>query len=188
MSCNERGFLMDSGLRRPAVAAPQIELVSVSNARDVAEASLLLGEQRAWIEHLTGLDLADVQPDSRLEYDDLLGWYRPPDGRLLLARLDGEPVGVVGLRRQQDGVAQLRRLYVRPGARGRGVARRLLDEALRAAGLMGATSVYVETVPWWMPTAVRLLRRLGFTERARRYMTTMDGVVAMERLVHSTAV
>jgi GNAT superfamily N-acetyltransferase len=176
---------MDSRLRRPAVAAPHIELVSVASARDVAQASLVLGEQRAWIERVTGLDLADVQPD---EYGNLLDWYRPPAGRLLLARLDGEPVGVIGLRRQQDGVAQLRRLYVRPGARGRGVARRLVNEALRAAGLMGAALVYVETAPWSMPTAVRLLRRLGFTEGARRYMATIDGVVAMQRLVGSAAV
>ena len=77
---------------------------------------------------------------------------------------------------------------MRPGARGRGVARRLVDEALRVAGLMGAASVYVETAPWSMPTAVRLLRRLGFTEGARRYMATIDGVVAMQRLVGSAAV
>ena len=54
-----------SGLRRPSVAAPQVELVSVAGARDVAHASLMLGEQRAWIEHVTGLDLAAVQPDER---------------------------------------------------------------------------------------------------------------------------
>ena len=72
------------------MAAPQVELVSVAGARDIAHASLMLGEQRAWIEHVTGLDLAAVQPDER---GNLLYWYRPPAGRLLLARLDGSRSG-----------------------------------------------------------------------------------------------
>ncbi len=172
--------MRDGSIGRPAAAAPDIELVSVASARDVAQASLVLGEQRAWIESVTGLDMADVEPGSPAEYANPLDWYGRPCGRLLLARLWEEPVGVLALRRLPDGVAQLKRLYVRPRARDHGVARRLVQEALRAADRMGAASVYVEPAPGWMPTAVRLFRDLGFTEGARRYLPVLDGAVAMQ--------
>jgi hypothetical protein len=50
---------------------------------------------------------------------------------------------------------------------------------------MGAASVYVEPAPAWMPAAVRLFRDLGFTEGAKRDLTTLDGALAMERPVGS---
>ncbi|MBA2281402.1 MAG: GNAT family N-acetyltransferase [Acidimicrobiia bacterium] len=57
----------------------------------------------------------------------------PPHGVFLVARLGGEPVGCGALRRHTDEEAEVKRMYVAPGGRGRGVGRALLA-ALEAAG------------------------------------------------------
>ena len=168
---------MDSRLRRPAVAAPHIELMSVASARTspcIPDVGRAAGVDRA----RDRPDLADVQPN---ELRQPARWtaHRPPSPPGASRR------GAVGSSAYADSRTASRNCGAstcRPGA-GPGVARRLVNEALRAADLMGAASVYVETAPWSMPTAVRLLRRLRFTEGASGYMATIDRVVAMQRLV-----
>lgn len=65
--------------------------------------------------------------------------FAPPHGAFLVAYLDGRPVGCGGWRRYGDDgrVAELKRMYTAPAARGRGVARRVLaavEESARSAG------------------------------------------------------
>lgn len=59
----------------------------------------------------------------------------PPAGRFVLARLDGVAVGCAGLKIHAGGIGELKRMWVAPSVRGRGIAQRLLEslEALAAA-------------------------------------------------------
>lgn len=61
----------------------------------------------------------------------------PPQGAFLVAYVDGEPAGCAGLRRLDGRTGEVKRMYVTPSARGRGVARALLaglEDAARRAG------------------------------------------------------
>jgi hypothetical protein len=82
--------------RKPA---GEIEIVRVTTDFDRAQAAVVLGEQRAFAESLLGRDLAEVQPSAQYEYSFLGDFYGLPNGQLLLARVAGEPVGVIGVRR-----------------------------------------------------------------------------------------
>ena len=100
--------------------------------------------------------------DFRQEVDGLPGEYGPPFGRLLLAMAgDGAAVGCVALRRWDAGIGELKRMFVRPAYRGRGIGKQLglavLDEALA----MGYERVRLDTAPT-MVEAIRLYERLGF--------------------------
>ena len=68
-----------------------------------------------------------------------------PESSFLIAWLDGQPVGCGALRPMEPGVAEVKRMYVEPAARGRGLSRRLLAELERAAAGMGYTTVRLET-------------------------------------------
>ncbi|PXY19819.1 GNAT family N-acetyltransferase [Prauserella endophytica] len=69
----------------------------------------------------------------------------PPHGTLLLARLDGAAVACAGLRRHRDGFAELKRMFVLPGFRGRGIAALLLAAIERAARELGVSVIRLDT-------------------------------------------
>jgi len=84
-----------------------------------------------------------------------------PGGQMLLATLDGQPVGCVGLRRIDHRTAELKRMYVRPAARGRGIARELLAACERQAVELGYEQLWLETGTM-QPEAVTLYLTSGY--------------------------
>jgi GNAT superfamily N-acetyltransferase len=97
------------------------------------------------------------------EVREMLSKFRRPKGAAFLAEIDGEPVGVVGVRTLHEGVVEIKRMYVRPAWRGAHVGSALLDRALREAPSMGAAKVHLDTVRF-MTDAQRLYRSRGFLE------------------------
>ena len=98
------------------------------------------------------------------ELRTLPGMYASPRGRLLLATEDEAPAGCVGLHEWGAGIAEMKRLYVRPAFRGRGLGRVLTDAALSDARNLGYRSVRLDTIPSLMRPAIALYRELGFRE------------------------
>lgn len=88
----------------------------------------------------------------------LPGFYRV----LLIARDDaGELVGSAAIKHHPDGAAELKRLYVRPQARGTGLGKRLAVEAIDRARELGYTVMRLDTLPR-METARGIYASLGF--------------------------
>jgi GNAT superfamily N-acetyltransferase len=69
----------------------------------------------------------------------------PPGGGFWVGYEDGTPVCCGGVKRLPDGVGEIKRMYVVPDARGRGVARRLLGHLEQAARDLGYTVVRLDT-------------------------------------------
>lgn len=80
---------------------------------------------------------------------------------------DGTPLGCLAVRVIAPGVAEVKRMYVRPAARGAGLGGRLITLAERAAAGLGATTLRLDTAGDSLPEAYRLYRRHGFTEVPR---------------------
>jgi len=98
------------------------------------------------------------------ELRDLPGMYAPPPGRLLLATEDGEAAGCVGIHALEDGAAEMKRLYVRPAFRGRGLGRTLAVSACDEARSCGYRTIRLDTIAGPMDSAIALYRSLGFRE------------------------
>jgi len=98
------------------------------------------------------------------ELRTLPGMYAPPRGRLLLAMEGDAPAGCVGLHEWDAQIAEMKRLYVRPAFRGRGLGRILTDAALADARALGYRSIRLDTIPTLMQPAIALYRELGFRE------------------------
>ena len=110
------------------------------------------------------------------EIANLPGAYGAADGRLFYAEVDGQPAGCVGIRRFSEGVCEMKRLYVDPVFRGRGVGRKLALAAIKAAHLFGYRRILLDTVPS-MRIAVKLYRELGFKEVPAYYPSPIEGTI-----------
>ncbi len=89
----------------------------------------------------------------------------PPAGALLLARVDGEPAGLGGIRHLDTAVAEVKSMYVAPAHRGRGLARRLLGELEEIARRHGCGAARLDTSDY-LTAAIGLYRAAGYREVA----------------------
>jgi putative acetyltransferase len=112
-----------------------------------------------------------------VELAGLPGAYGPPAGCLLIARQGSEASGIVGLKPLEPGIAEIKRLYVVPEARGSGLGRALAEQALAEARAKGYERVRLDTHRPSMAGAIALYRRLGFVEIAP-YGPDLDGQIA----------
>jgi len=90
----------------------------------------------------------------------------PPHGFFLIARRDGRPVGCGALLRVSDEVAEIKRMWVSPAARGQGLARRLVDRLEGVAREQGFRKVWLDTNRA-LKEAQALYRRQGYAEIGR---------------------
>ena len=103
--------------------------------------------------------------------------YVPPEGGLLLARRAADYLGTVGLKRLGNGIAEIKRLYVVPEARGRGLGRMLLTRIVDEARRKQYGRVRLDSDRRSMAPAIALYHALGFVE-IPAYGPDLDGRIA----------
>jgi len=89
--------------------------------------------------------------------------YDSPGGALLIGRAGTEVAGCVALRRLDDRTGEMKRLYVRAGFRGLGIAEQLIAGVIAAARSAGYGQLRLDTLPS-MAAAQALYRKLGFID------------------------
>ena len=114
------------------------------------------------------------------ELAGLPGVYTPPDGRLLLAEFEGQLAGCVALHKIEERICEMKRLYLRPSFRGKGLGRVLTEKIIADARSIGYEKMRLDTVEPVMKDAVAMYRRFGFREIAPYCVNPMDGVIYME--------
>jgi putative acetyltransferase len=127
---------------------------------DTSELDTVRELMRAYADSLP-FDL-DFQGFDR-ELAELPGDYAPPDGALLVARVDGRVGGCVALRRFDVDVCEMKRLFVSPAVRGGGIGRLLAEAVVAEARRLGYARMRLDTTPG-METAQALYEQLGFKE------------------------
>jgi putative acetyltransferase len=115
-----------------------------------------------WREYWASMGLPETFQDFGTELQGLPGKYRSPRGVLALAFIDQRPAGTVALRPLQGTACEVKRLYVRPEFRGRGVGRALMLWIIERARALGYTTMHGDTLPI-MSDALRMYRDMGFS-------------------------
>jgi putative acetyltransferase len=140
------------------VGNPRLTLTQVESPFQIEQARELFLEYAQSL----GFSLCFQKFDQELA--SLPGDYAPPDGRLLLANYRDQLAGCVALHLLRPGICEMKRLYLRPSFRGKGLGRALAESVIAEARVMKCRKMRLDTVAPVMPNAVAMYRRLGFTE------------------------
>jgi len=114
------------------------------------------------------------------ELAGLPGDFAPPKGRLLLADFGAEAAGCVALHMIDNDIGEMKRLYVRPQFRGKGLGKALAERIIVEALEIGYKKLRLDTVEPVMRTAVAMYRQLGFREIAPYRPNPIEGALYME--------
>jgi ribosomal protein S18 acetylase RimI-like enzyme len=150
--------------------------IRTATAADIPEVRAMLKEYVNWI----AMDLAFQEIDAEL--DGLPGDYAPPRGALFVATDAGHSVGMIALRPLDGPVCEMKRLYVRPAARGRGLARQLIARLCDEAKRLGYCELRLDTLPM-MGDAQALYQACGFVDIEPYYETPIAGTRFMARRI-----
>ena len=149
-------------------------MIRPAQTDDIPEVRAMLREYLAWI----GLDLAFQEIDE--EIADLPGDYDEPTGALLVAEENHHLIGMIALRPLSGSICEMKRLWVRPEGRGRGVAKELVAQILDQARSLNYDEIRLDTLPM-MSDAQSLYESLGFHDIAPYYETPIKGTRFMAK-------
>lgn len=152
----------------------ELVIRQAETAEEISAARKLFREYEAWL----GLDLCFQGFEAELA--TLPGKYAQPDGRLLLATAETCLAGCIAMRKLEDGVCEMKRLFVRQEFRGCGIGVELIERLIEEARSESYASMRLDTLPWKMGKAVDLYRSYGFREIRPYYDNPHEGVLFME--------
>jgi putative acetyltransferase len=153
---------------------PRLTLGQAESPAQIAQAREL------FLEYADSLGFSLCFQSFDQELAGLPGDYAPPDGRLLLAEYRDQLAGCVALHKLDSGTCEMKRLYLRPQLRGRGVGRALAEAVIAEARAIGYQKMRLDTVEPVMPNAVAMYRRLGFVEIEPYRANPIAGALYME--------
>lgn len=113
------------------------------------------------------------------ELAGLPGEYSSPDGTLLISSWNDVPVGCVALRKIENKICEMKRLYVQQNYRGKNIGKALTERLILEAREMGYCKMRLDTVPS-MQTAQRLYMSLGFYQIESYCENPIEGAIYME--------
>ena len=151
-----------------------IEILHAETTEQIDQARSLFREYEAWL----GVDLCFQGFEEELK--NLPGRYAKPGGRLFLAFVDEKPAGCIALRKLEEEVCEMKRLYVRDEFRGLGLGKTLIEKLIAEARRAGYKKMRLDTLPGQMARAVALYESHGFREIPAYYHNPYGETLFME--------
>jgi GNAT superfamily N-acetyltransferase len=164
---DEFWLLRDTGLVT-SNAADSLRLLQAATPHEWDEARRLVREYAASL----NVDLSFQNFDEELQH--LSSEYAAPRGAFILAREQGEYLACIGLRQFSEEIGEIKRLYVAPVARGRGLGRALVERSIAVAREIRYRSVLLDTLPF-MKEAQALYLSLGFQPTTAYRFNPIEG-------------
>lgn len=133
-----------------------------------------------FLEYATWLDFPLCFQGFDEELATLPGKYSLPNGRLYIAYWNNEPAGCIGLRKLNDGICEMKRLYVRPAFRGNNIGKKLVEKIIEDAKSGNYSLMRLDTIKDRMGNAVEIYENFGFIEIEAYYNNPDPNTLYME--------
>lgn len=163
-----------------ALSISQPAEVNVFDIRQAESESDIESIRELFLEYAQSLGFSLCFQSFDQELAGLPGDYAAPEGLLLLARGEGGTAGCVALHKMDAGICEMKRLYVRPQFRGKGLGKILAERVIAEARQIGYKKLRLDTVEPRMRTAVAMYRKLGLREIAPYRANPIEGALYME--------
>jgi len=144
----------------------EVTIIHATTLDDIAAVKAIFLEYITFIESFLGQSLCFQSTDE--EFANFPQVY----DRLLLAKIEGNPVAACAIKPFKPGICELKRLYCRPQGRGFNLGLRLTQESLTTARALGYRHIYLDTDPG-LTHANEIYETLGFTDIDRYYENPM---------------
>jgi putative acetyltransferase len=151
----------------------EFEIVLHEKTQAVADAKQL------FMEYAKSLNFSLCFQGFDKEVAELPGEYATPSGRLLLVSYDNKLAGCIALRKIDDNICEMKRLYLRSEFRGKGIGRKMAQEIIKVAQEFSYEKMRLDTVPA-MAEAISLYRSLDFAEIGPYRENPVPGAIFME--------
>lgn len=153
----------------------KMEIIRAETPEAIEQARSLFREYEAWL----GISLCFQNFEE--EVANLPGRYAAPDGRLFLAFVDENPAGCIALRKLEEGICEMKRLFVREDFRGRKIGIILIEKLIEEAKAIGYQKMRLDTYPAKMANAVKLYESHGFREIPPYYDNPHGEILYLEK-------
>ena len=157
-----------------------LKIIQAENKEQIETARKLFREYETWIE----LQLCFQGFDE--EVANLPGKYAAARrGRLFLAFADEKLAGCIALRKLEDGICEMKRLFVKDDFRGQKIGIALIEKVIEEAREIGYEKMRLDTYPPKMGKAVQLYESYGFHEIPAYYENPYGDTLFMEKDLQS---
>ncbi len=105
--------------------------------------------------------------------------YAPPKGAIFLAYEQHQPLGCFAVRPFEGSICELKRMYVKPEAQGKGWGKQMMTKAIEVGRALGYATMRLDTLPTMAP-AIALYKSAGFYEIAPYRFNPIEGTKYFE--------
>ena len=152
------------------------EYINVRSKDEYESAAILFNEYAQWL----GIDLEFQHFQEELK--SLEKMYSSPGGGIILCKNGNDFIGCAAIRKMDNNMAELKRMYVQQQHQHKGIGKGLLERSLKMAKDGGYTIIRLDTLSTMSP-AINLYRKYGFIEIAPYYYNPNPTAVYFEKLI-----
>ena len=139
------------------------------------QAALLFKEYAAWL----NIDLSFQHFDDELL--ELKVMYANPNGGIMLCKNEDEFIGCVAIRKIDNNIAELKRMFIKPAYQKKGIGKTLLEKAVELAKLLNYKTMRLDTLNYMAP-AINLYKQYGFYQISAYYNNPNETAVYFEKI------
>lgn len=150
------------------------EIIPVNSPELTEAAKMLFRDYEKW------LNVSLCFQGFEEEVNTLPGKYAPPEGRLYIVRQNDKYTGTIALRKIEEGICEMKRLYLSPDSRGKGIGNELVSLIINDAIKIGYKKMRLDTIKEKMPKAVGIYKKYGFKEIEPYYHNPNPHTLFME--------